>query len=88
MTPARSALHDQIRTWILARNKRLASTLTLTPDFDLLDNRLVDSLGFVDFILFLEDVTGVELRDAARASADSFRTLAAIEQTIARVRGG
>jgi len=81
-------LHDPIRQWIRSRNKRLAATLQITPELDLLENRLVDSLGFVDFILFLEDLTGVELRNEAQASIDSFRTLAAIEQTIARLREG
>ena len=84
----RTELHDQIRTWICSRNKRLAATLKISPDLDLLENRLVDSLGFVDFILFLEDVTGVELRGEAQASVDSFRTLRSIEQTIARLREG
>jgi acyl carrier protein len=88
MTTERTELHDQIRTWIGARNKRLAATFKISPDFDLLENRLVDSLGFVDFILFLEDVTGLDLRGEAQASMDSFRTLTLIEQTIARVREG
>jgi acyl carrier protein len=81
-------LHDHVRQSIFARNKRLASTLKIAPDSDLLENRLIDSLGFVDFILFLEDLTGVELRGEAQASVDSFRTLTLIEQTIARVREG
>jgi acyl carrier protein len=79
-------LHDQIRHWIRSRNKRLASTLDISPDLDLLDNRLVDSLRFVEFILFLEDLTGVDLRAEAQASVDSFRTLTAIEQTVTRLR--
>jgi acyl carrier protein len=86
--PELPELHDQVRHWIRSRNKRLASTLQISPDLDLLENRLIDSLGFVDFILFLEDLTGVELRGEAQASVDSFRTLALIEQTIARVREG
>lgn len=81
-------LHEQVRQWIRSRNKRLAATFEISPDVDLLENRLIDSLGIVDFILFLEDLTGVELRGEAQASIDSFRTLTLIEETIARVREG
>ncbi|MFD7643428.1 acyl carrier protein [Kitasatospora sp. NPDC059795] len=61
--------------WLRARNPALGE---IPADLDLIENRIIDSLAFMEFILFLEDLVGREL-DVAELSADQFRTLHAIE---------
>ena len=54
---------------------------------DLIESRIVDSLMFVEFLLFLEDHFGCEiLLDSGDVGA--FRTVAASTTTSTRKRGG
>lgn len=62
--------------WLRARNPELDE---IPADLDLIENRVVDSLAFMEFILFLEDLIGREL-SLSELSADQFRTLAAIRK--------
>lgn len=49
----------------------------IDPDFDLIENRVLDSLGFVDFLYFLEQHTGREIA-LEEVSPEDFRTIRAI----------
>ncbi|AEH09964.1 MULTISPECIES: acyl carrier protein [Protofrankia] len=72
-------MHDTLKPivdWLRERNPELDEIPT---DLDLIENRLVDSLGFMEFILLLEDVVGHEL-PVAELSVDQFRTLDTIEE--------
>ena len=46
----------------------------IDPDLDLIENRILDSLGFVDFLYLLEERTGQQI-SLDTVSAEDFRTL-------------
>ncbi|HXO22469.1 MAG TPA: acyl carrier protein [Thermoanaerobaculia bacterium] len=73
---------ESVRGWLLGRKPDLAS---LDCDLDLIENRVIDSLSFLEFVFFLEELTGRELETTAE-TVDSFRTLRRIERDI--LRGG
>jgi len=72
-TSVDSALEPVI-DWLRAKN---ADIDVIPPDLDLIENRLIDSLGFMEFILLLEDLIGREII-LEQLSVDQFRTLDAI----------
>ena len=49
----------------------------LAPDYDLIENRVLDSLAFVEFLLLLEEHTGREI-SIDSVSREDFRTLDSI----------
>ena len=58
----------------------LAGLDTIPDDLDLIENRVIDSLDFMEFVFVLEEVTGrANLLDGV--SVDAFRTRAAIRRT-------
>jgi acyl carrier protein len=61
-------------TWLHERNPDLAA---IPPDLDLVENRIVDSLAFMEFILLIEDIIGREI-SREEIDVDRFRTLNAI----------
>ncbi|GAA4236069.1 hypothetical protein GCM10022254_44780 [Actinomadura meridiana] len=65
---------DPVRNWLLAKHPERE---TITPDEDLIEARLVDSLSFVEFLLTIEEASGAEIDREAIEIAD-FRTLEAI----------
>lgn len=68
----------QVAAWLQARKPDLGE---IDMDLDLIENRVIDSLGFLDFVFFLEELTGREL-EANAQSVNSFRTLRAIQSDI------
>jgi acyl carrier protein len=72
-----TATWTDVRDWILERNPDLTD---LRPETDIIDSRIVDSLQFVELVLFIEDLRGTAL-ESNDVSLDSFRTLKSIEQT-------
>ena len=67
---------DQVTAWILARHPELTD---LDPECDLIDNRLIDSMSFLEFIALIERLTGRPV-DVETLDLDHFRTLNRIEQ--------
>ncbi|XVS68073.1 holo-ACP synthase [Actinosynnema sp. CA-299493] len=67
---------DEVRRWVLARNPGRTS---IADDENLIENRLVDSLSFVDLIYTIEAAAGVEI-DFERIDVADFQTLSTIEQ--------
>ncbi|GAA1939417.1 acyl carrier protein [Kitasatospora viridis] len=57
--------------WLLERNPSFEE---IPEDLDLIENRLIDSLGFMEFVLLLEDLIGRELQ-LDQIDVDQFRTL-------------
>ena len=47
---------------------------SIDEDLDLIENRILDSLGFVDFLYLLEERTGQQI-SLDTVSAEDFRTL-------------
>lgn len=62
---------DLVVEYLLARRPELG---TIDPDYDLIDNRVLDSLGFVNFLYVLEEQTGREI-SLDQVSPEDFRTL-------------
>ncbi|NER29397.1 MAG: acyl carrier protein [Symploca sp. SIO1C4] len=71
-------LITKVKEWLLAKHPDISE---LELDFDLINNRIIDSLSFQEFMFFLEDITGRELQTEAQ-SINPFRTLRAIEHNI------
>jgi acyl carrier protein len=72
---------DRIIGWLCERKPELRELGGLDPDFDLIENRIVDSLTFLDFVFFLEELVGHEL-ETGPEHMPSFRTLRAIKEDI------
>ena len=69
-----------VRDWLLSRKPELAD-LDLDFDFDLIENRIIDSLSFLEFVFFLEELTGRELQATAE-TVNAFRSLHSIQKEI------
>ena len=69
-------LEGKIKNWILARKSELVD---IPPDYDLIENRAIDSLHFAEFVLLLEELTGREI-PFERINLDHFRTLVLIRE--------
>lgn len=65
----------QVKQWVLQNN---TSSTELLYETDLIENRIIDSLQFVEFILFLESITGKEVY-TKNFNLESIRSLQAIE---------
>jgi acyl carrier protein len=66
---------DEVREWILQRSGRYS----IGADENLIENRIVDSLSFVELVYLIEAATGIEV-DVEQAYVKDFQTLSAIEQ--------
>jgi acyl carrier protein len=68
--------HDLVLTYLLARRPELTS---IDPDLDLIENRIIDSLSFVNFLYVLEEQTGQAI-SLDEVSPEDFRTLRRIRE--------
>ncbi|MFW5418664.1 acyl carrier protein [Nocardiopsis sp. CNT-189] len=68
---------DEVTDWVLARNPERES---VGADEDLVENRLVDSLSFVEFIFTIEQAAGTEI-PMDTLDLDDLRTLNSIRKT-------
>jgi len=66
---------EPVRAWI---GRKRPEVTTLELDLDLIENRIVDSLDFMELIFLLEALTGRE-SDMNTMTIDSFRSLRAIQ---------
>ena len=67
---------DLVVKYLLAKRPELQE---IDLDVDLIENRILDSLGFVDFLYLLEEHTGQQLT-LDTISAEDFRTLGRIKE--------
>lgn len=83
MSTATTTHIEQVREWLLAYKPKLRENqfTFIDDDMDLIENRVIDSLDFMNFIFFLEELAGRELLDEAQ-SANNFRTLRIIQDKI------
>ncbi|HTJ66807.1 MAG TPA: acyl carrier protein [Actinospica sp.] len=65
-----------ITDYLLAKQPGLTA---IDPELDLIENRILDSLGFVNFLYVLEEQTGREIR-MEDVTTEDFRTLTAIRK--------
>ncbi|MFR9793367.1 acyl carrier protein [Streptomyces sp. MB22_4] len=66
---------QQVKDWILKRHPQRDD---IPGDLDLIENRLIDSLSFVEFVFLLEQYSGRAI-EMETLEVDSIRTLDAIE---------
>ncbi|GLX49270.1 hypothetical protein Shyhy01_22200 [Streptomyces hygroscopicus subsp. hygroscopicus] len=66
---------QQVKDWILERHPQRDD---IPGDLDLIENRLIDSLSFVEFVFLLEQYSGRAI-EMETLEVDSIRTLDAIE---------
>ncbi|KAA2261089.1 acyl carrier protein [Solihabitans fulvus] len=65
---------DPVREWILARHPELDD---LDSHLDLIENRLIDSLTFIEFVFLIEQHSGESI-PMDTIQVDDFRTLNSI----------
>jgi len=75
---------ESVKRWLLAKKPALGD---IDLDLDLIENRVIDSLGFLDFVFFLEQLVGRELQTDAE-SVKAFRTLRSLGDDILAEREG
>ncbi len=75
---------EQVKEWLLGRRPEVQE---IDLDTDLIETRVLSSLDFLEFVYFLEELTGKEL-GAALQDVSSFRTLRAISGRILDPGGG
>ncbi|MFI8993348.1 acyl carrier protein [Streptomyces sp. NPDC053542] len=66
---------QQVKDWILKRHPERED---IPGDLDLIENRLIDSLSFVEFVFLLEQQCGKAI-EMETLEVDAIRTLDAIE---------
>ncbi|MFD3326417.1 acyl carrier protein [Streptomyces sp. NPDC058701] len=67
---------DQVRNWILGRHEE---PVELNHDTNIIENRLVDSLSFVELVYAIEGASGTEI-DFDAIDIEDFQSLATIEK--------
>jgi acyl carrier protein len=77
--PATEERLAAVKQFLLARKPGLGDNIDL--DLDLIETRVIDSLGFLDFVFFLEQLTGRELETDAE-SVKVFRTLRSLRDHV------
>ncbi|MFE0508416.1 acyl carrier protein [Streptomyces sp. NPDC058964] len=73
-----TATWQDVRSWILRRNPELAEG-DVNPETDIIESRIIDSLQFVELVLFVEELRG-EMMQSMDFNLDSFRTPKDIER--------
>ncbi|MFF5707385.1 holo-ACP synthase [Streptomyces sp. NPDC012794] len=76
-TPRRNTMSEGlqlVKNWLLARHEELDD---IAGDLDLIENRLIDSLSFVEFVFLLEQHSGRPIQ-LETLEVDEIRTLDAI----------
>lgn len=61
----------KIKEYILGKNPDCVEILDTT---DIIENRLIDSLQFVEFLMFIEEVADIKI-DLESINVDDFRTV-------------
>ena len=78
MSASTEDMLEGVRAWLLARKPEITD---IDLDLDLIENRVVDSLSFIEFLYFLEELTGNNLQTQAQSLA-TFRSLRVIRDNI------
>lgn len=78
-------LRDQLATFI-RQNLLHDASQSVGPDDSLIDSGIVNSMGLLRLVTFIEQQTGVRLPDTM-ITPDNFETIGAIEAAVERARG-
>jgi len=74
---------ERIRPYVQDKNPEF----DLQMSSDIIENRLIDSLQFVEFVMFIEEVSGCKL-DMQNLNIEDFRTLNTIRSYIDQLSSG
>lgn len=88
MTVAASSLAqfaEKVKAFALESKPDLRET-PIDEDTDLIESRIVDSLMFVEFLLFLEDYFGCEIQ-VNSGDINTFRTISGIHKRFYQSQG-
>lgn len=66
---------NEVKQWLLSKKKYLTD---IPLDLDLIENDVVDSLSFVEYVLVIEEISGKEVV-VDDAVLDKVRTLAQVQ---------
>lgn len=66
----------EVRKWLLRERPDIKD---IDLDTDLIDNRILDSVTFINFVYFMEELTGKRIPLASGTAASSLRTLRTIQ---------
>jgi len=69
---------EHVRSWLMARKPE---TTEIGLDDDLIDTRVIDSLAFVEFVLFIEELLGHEIM-ITESNVAALRTLRGIHDHV------
>lgn len=67
---------DDVKKWLLRERPDIKE---IGLDTDLIDNRILDSVTFINFVYFMEELTGKRIPLASGTAANSLRTLRMIQ---------
>ncbi|HEX8699784.1 MAG TPA: acyl carrier protein [Myxococcaceae bacterium] len=70
-------IERKLKDWIVQHN---AAAKDIGPDTNIIESRLIDSLQFVSFLLYVEELRGKEIPED-QVSLESFRSLSVIRNT-------
>lgn len=70
---------EELKAWLLRERPDIKD---IELDTDLIDNRILDSVTFINFVYFMEEFTGKRISLASGSAANSFRTLRLIQENI------
>lgn len=77
---SRATTSDLVKGWFKTRNPGLELE-ALADDTDLIESRILDSLQFIEFLLFIEEVSGRPV-DFQAITLDDFRTISAVHERL------
>lgn len=80
----RAAVFESLRAWLIRANSGLA-TMHLTPDTDIIESRILESLQVVEFILFIEEKSGRQIL-SEDLNPNTLRTFESIYESFFEVR--
>jgi len=69
---------EHVRSWLMARKPGITE---IGLDDDLIDTRVIDSLAFVEFVLFIEELLGYEIM-ITESNVAALRTLRGIHDHV------
>jgi acyl carrier protein len=78
MSVTAAAQLDEIKRWLMARRP---GTLDIDIDADLIESKLIDSMMFMELLLYIEEVIGHEI-NLDEQSQNWFRTLRSIRDSV------
>lgn len=70
---------EDVKKWLLRERPDIKE---IDLDTDLIDTRILDSVTFINFVYFMEELSGKRISLASASAANSLRTLRMIQTNI------